>query len=155
MVVYSVSVPVAELLGGFCRTRVPVVGYLFIDEPEANARRIRMTDTASIALPLDWATAENNLGNALLRLGQPEAAEAALPALATLAAVTLALVALATSRALPSVQAQATATGRDGPEPDGRGPGPRGARGRGGRRRHVDPPAPAVRDGGGGDVSRR
>ena len=30
---------VTELLGGFCRDRVPVVGYLFIDEPEANARK--------------------------------------------------------------------------------------------------------------------
>ena len=29
----------AELLGGFCRRQVPVVGYLFIDEPEANARK--------------------------------------------------------------------------------------------------------------------
>jgi L-alanine-DL-glutamate epimerase-like enolase superfamily enzyme len=35
----SLGVPVAELLGGFCRDRVPVVGYLFIDEPEANARK--------------------------------------------------------------------------------------------------------------------
>ena len=35
----ALGVPVAELLGGFCRTRVPVVGYLFIDEPEANARK--------------------------------------------------------------------------------------------------------------------
>jgi L-alanine-DL-glutamate epimerase-like enolase superfamily enzyme len=33
--------PVAELLGGFCRDRVPVVGYLFIDEPEANARKAK------------------------------------------------------------------------------------------------------------------
>lgn len=35
----ALGVPVAELLGGFCRREVPVVGYLFIDEPEANARR--------------------------------------------------------------------------------------------------------------------
>jgi len=35
----ALGVPVAELLGGFCRTRVPVVGYLFIDEPDANARK--------------------------------------------------------------------------------------------------------------------
>jgi L-alanine-DL-glutamate epimerase-like enolase superfamily enzyme len=35
----ALGVPVAELLGGFCRQRVPVVGYLFIDEPEANARK--------------------------------------------------------------------------------------------------------------------
>jgi L-alanine-DL-glutamate epimerase-like enolase superfamily enzyme len=33
------GVPVAELLGGFSRDRVPVVGYLFIDSPEANARK--------------------------------------------------------------------------------------------------------------------
>ncbi len=33
--------PVAELLGGFCSDRVPVVGYLFIDEPEANARKAK------------------------------------------------------------------------------------------------------------------
>jgi L-alanine-DL-glutamate epimerase-like enolase superfamily enzyme len=31
--------PVAELLGGFGRESVPVVGYLFIDEPEANAQK--------------------------------------------------------------------------------------------------------------------
>jgi L-alanine-DL-glutamate epimerase-like enolase superfamily enzyme len=31
--------PVVELLGGFGRESVPVVGYLFIDEPEANADR--------------------------------------------------------------------------------------------------------------------
>jgi L-Ala-D/L-Glu epimerase len=30
---------VAELLGGYCRDRVPVVGYLFIDTPEANAQK--------------------------------------------------------------------------------------------------------------------
>ena len=35
----ALGVPVADLLGGFCRTRVPVVGYLFIDDPEANARK--------------------------------------------------------------------------------------------------------------------
>ncbi len=35
----ALGVPVAELLGGVCRSRVPVVGYLFIDEPEANARK--------------------------------------------------------------------------------------------------------------------
>ncbi len=33
--------PVAELLGGFCSDRVPVVGYLFIDTPEANARKAK------------------------------------------------------------------------------------------------------------------
>lgn len=35
----ALGVPLAELLGGFCRRSVPVVGYLFIDEPEANARK--------------------------------------------------------------------------------------------------------------------
>ena len=35
----ALGVPVAELLGGFSRDRVPVVGYLFIDEPEANAAK--------------------------------------------------------------------------------------------------------------------
>ena len=35
----ALGAPVAELLGGFCRHQVPVVGYLFIDEPEANARK--------------------------------------------------------------------------------------------------------------------
>jgi L-alanine-DL-glutamate epimerase-like enolase superfamily enzyme len=35
----ALGVPVAELLGGFCRQRVPVVGYLFIDDPAANARK--------------------------------------------------------------------------------------------------------------------
>jgi L-alanine-DL-glutamate epimerase-like enolase superfamily enzyme len=35
----ALGVPVAELLGGFYRWRVPVVGYLFIDEPEANAHK--------------------------------------------------------------------------------------------------------------------
>jgi L-alanine-DL-glutamate epimerase-like enolase superfamily enzyme len=33
------GVPVAELLGGVGRERVPVIGYLFIDDPEANARK--------------------------------------------------------------------------------------------------------------------
>lgn len=33
------DVPVAELLGGFSREDVPMVGYLFIDEPEANAQK--------------------------------------------------------------------------------------------------------------------
>jgi len=33
------GMPVAELLGGVGRERVPVVGYLFIDEPERNARK--------------------------------------------------------------------------------------------------------------------
>jgi L-Ala-D/L-Glu epimerase len=35
----ALGVPVAELLGGFCRDRVAVVGYLFIDSPEANAAK--------------------------------------------------------------------------------------------------------------------
>jgi L-alanine-DL-glutamate epimerase-like enolase superfamily enzyme len=35
----ALGVPVAELLGGLGRDRVPVVGYLFIDEPEANAQK--------------------------------------------------------------------------------------------------------------------
>jgi L-alanine-DL-glutamate epimerase-like enolase superfamily enzyme len=35
----SLGVPVAELLGGFCREAVPVVGYLFIDTPEGNAEK--------------------------------------------------------------------------------------------------------------------
>src|SRR6478609_7629475 len=35
----ALEIPVAELLGGFCRRQAPVVGYLFIDEPEANARK--------------------------------------------------------------------------------------------------------------------
>jgi L-alanine-DL-glutamate epimerase-like enolase superfamily enzyme len=30
---------VAELLGGYCRDHVPVIGYLFIDTPEANAAK--------------------------------------------------------------------------------------------------------------------
>ena len=33
------GVPVAELLGGYSREQVPVIGYLFIDEPEANAQK--------------------------------------------------------------------------------------------------------------------
>ena len=40
----ALGVSVAELLGGYCREAVPVIGYLFIDEPEANAaqgRRVR------------------------------------------------------------------------------------------------------------------
>jgi L-alanine-DL-glutamate epimerase-like enolase superfamily enzyme len=35
----ALGVPVAELLGGFCRDEVAVCGYLFIDDPEANAER--------------------------------------------------------------------------------------------------------------------
>ncbi len=35
----ALGVPVAELLGGFCRDRVAVVGYLFIDSPESNAQK--------------------------------------------------------------------------------------------------------------------
>ena len=35
----ALGIPVAELLGGFCRDRVPVVGYLFIDSPEVNATK--------------------------------------------------------------------------------------------------------------------
>src|SRR3954453_12297396 len=35
----ALGVPVAELLGGLTRTSVPVIGYLFNDEPEANADR--------------------------------------------------------------------------------------------------------------------
>jgi L-alanine-DL-glutamate epimerase-like enolase superfamily enzyme len=35
----SLEVPVAELLGGYCRERAPVIGYLFIDTPEANATK--------------------------------------------------------------------------------------------------------------------
>jgi L-alanine-DL-glutamate epimerase-like enolase superfamily enzyme len=35
----ALGVPVAELLGGYTRESVPVVGYLFIDEPEANAEK--------------------------------------------------------------------------------------------------------------------
>jgi L-Ala-D/L-Glu epimerase len=35
----ALGAPVAELLGGLGRERVPVIGYLFIDEPEANAQK--------------------------------------------------------------------------------------------------------------------
>jgi L-Ala-D/L-Glu epimerase len=35
----ALGVPVAELLGGFCRDEVRLAGYLFIDEPEVNARK--------------------------------------------------------------------------------------------------------------------
>ena len=35
----ALGVPVAELLGGISRSTVPVIGYLFIDEPEANAAK--------------------------------------------------------------------------------------------------------------------
>ena len=35
----ALGVPVAELLGGYSRESVPVIGYLFIDEPEANAQK--------------------------------------------------------------------------------------------------------------------
>ena len=35
----ALGAPVAELLGGVGRERVPVIGYLFIDDPEANARK--------------------------------------------------------------------------------------------------------------------
>jgi L-alanine-DL-glutamate epimerase-like enolase superfamily enzyme len=35
----ALGTSVVELLGGSCRTSVPVIGYLFIDEPEANAAR--------------------------------------------------------------------------------------------------------------------
>src|SRR4029078_12856940 len=35
----SLGVPVAELLGGYCRERAPVIGYLFIDTPQANAAK--------------------------------------------------------------------------------------------------------------------
>ncbi len=35
----TLGVSVTELLGGFCRDRVAVVGYLFIDEPEAAASK--------------------------------------------------------------------------------------------------------------------
>ena len=37
----ALGAPVVELLGGVCSDRVPVVGYLFIDEPEANARKAK------------------------------------------------------------------------------------------------------------------
>jgi L-alanine-DL-glutamate epimerase-like enolase superfamily enzyme len=35
----ALGLPVAELLGGFGRESVPVIGYLFIDDPEANAQK--------------------------------------------------------------------------------------------------------------------
>jgi L-alanine-DL-glutamate epimerase-like enolase superfamily enzyme len=35
----ALGVPVAELLGGIGRERVPVVGYLFMDDPARNARK--------------------------------------------------------------------------------------------------------------------
>jgi L-Ala-D/L-Glu epimerase len=35
----ALGVSVAELLGGYSRESIPVIGYLFIDEPEANARK--------------------------------------------------------------------------------------------------------------------
>jgi L-alanine-DL-glutamate epimerase-like enolase superfamily enzyme len=35
----ALGVGVVDLLGGTCRAEIPVVGYLFIDEPEANASR--------------------------------------------------------------------------------------------------------------------
>jgi L-alanine-DL-glutamate epimerase-like enolase superfamily enzyme len=35
----ALGVPVAELLGGIGRERVPVIGYLFIDDPAANAQK--------------------------------------------------------------------------------------------------------------------
>jgi L-Ala-D/L-Glu epimerase len=35
----ALGIPVAELLGGYSREAVPVIGYLFIDEPEANAQK--------------------------------------------------------------------------------------------------------------------
>jgi L-Ala-D/L-Glu epimerase len=35
----ALDVPVADLLGGYGREAVPVIGYLFIDEPEANAQK--------------------------------------------------------------------------------------------------------------------
>ena len=37
----ALGAPVVELLGGVCSDRVPVVGYLFIDDPEANARKAK------------------------------------------------------------------------------------------------------------------
>jgi L-alanine-DL-glutamate epimerase-like enolase superfamily enzyme len=35
----ALGVPVVELLGGLTREAAPVIGYLFIDDPEANAQR--------------------------------------------------------------------------------------------------------------------
>jgi L-alanine-DL-glutamate epimerase-like enolase superfamily enzyme len=37
----ALGVPVADLLGGVCKEEVPYMGYLFIDSPEANARRAK------------------------------------------------------------------------------------------------------------------
>lgn len=37
----ALGVPVAELLGGVCRTEIPYMGYLFIDDPETNAKRAK------------------------------------------------------------------------------------------------------------------
>jgi L-Ala-D/L-Glu epimerase len=38
----ALGVPVYELLGGRVRDRVPVAGYVFIDEPEVNARQVAL-----------------------------------------------------------------------------------------------------------------
>jgi L-Ala-D/L-Glu epimerase len=35
----ALGLSVAELLGGYCREEVPMIGYLFIDTPEANAAK--------------------------------------------------------------------------------------------------------------------
>ena len=35
----ALGISVAELLGGYCREKVPVIGYLFIDDPAANAAK--------------------------------------------------------------------------------------------------------------------
>ena len=35
----ALGVPVVDLLGGVCKTEVPVIGYLFIDDPESSADR--------------------------------------------------------------------------------------------------------------------
>ncbi len=35
----ALGVSVAELLGGYCRESVPLIGYLFIDDPESNAAK--------------------------------------------------------------------------------------------------------------------
>ena len=35
----ALGLSVAELLGGYCRSQVPLIGYLFIDTPEANAQK--------------------------------------------------------------------------------------------------------------------
>src|SRR5215469_10056420 len=37
----ALGIPVADLLGGFCRDRAAAAGYLFIDTPERNAARAR------------------------------------------------------------------------------------------------------------------